>query len=161
MALLAILPLPASAAHDPRSMIIPSEAIGPFRLGMAPGQVRAVKRSAPCNVDAAFEQGRVTRLETNCGGAYTTIDRITVGMEPNRILQIFGTADRVTNSTFANTEARWLHYTRYGIAFRIVYGTPGNALIQAIAVFPCVRCVKIPKGPAPQPAPLPPPDFGD
>jgi hypothetical protein len=161
LALLAILALPALAAPESRSMIVPNRAIGPFQLGMTPDQILATRRGAPCNVSAAFEKGKTARLETNCGGAYLTIDRITVGMGSSRILQIFGTPDRVTDSDFANTQAEWWHYTRYGIAFRVIYGSY-SGFIQAVAVFPCVRCLKQPK-PAPTPPGGPdiPPDVGD
>jgi hypothetical protein len=132
--------VPAAAAGAPPlpSAIVPSRAIGPFHLGMTPQQFEVARRIAPCGgtVQAAFEQRRVVRLETNCGGAYRTETRITVGMDPSRMLRIFGTPDRIASSYTGSTRGEWLQYLRFGIAFRVVYADMGYGLIQAIAVFP-------------------------
>ncbi len=127
----------AGAAPPLPSAIVPSRAIGPFRLGMTARQFETARRTALCpgNVQAVFEQGRVARLETNCGGAYRTETRITVGMDPSRMLRIFGTPDRIVRSNTGGTRGEWLQYVRFGIAFRVVYADVGYGLIQAIAVF--------------------------
>lgn len=131
-----LLPAPAPASWHPASMIVPSQNIGPFRLGMTGPEVRLLRRTAPCDVTVGYTEARVNRLETNCGGAYRTAERIQVGEGPTRILMAFGTPQRRTASDFAGVRGEWLHYTRAGIAFRVVYGDgPTNALIQAIAVF--------------------------
>lgn len=102
------------------------------------------------------------RLETNCGGAYRTETRITVGMDPSRMLLIFGTPDRVISHNFGGTRGEWLYYTRFGIAFRIVYGDVGYGLIQAIAVFRGTAPGRLPSAPpTPVGPPGPPPGIGD
>ncbi len=161
MALLA-LPVAAAGVRVTPSAIIPSRAIGPFQLGMTPDQFAGARRGAPCgsNVQALFEQRKVVRLETNCGGAYRTETRITVGMDPSRMLTIFGTADRIIASNIGGVRGEWLQYTRYGIAFRVVYGDVGYGLIQAIAVFHGSAPWKAPTEPAiPAGPPEPPPGF--
>lgn len=153
IALLGVLLLTVSvtAAGVPfvPSSIIPSKAIGPFQLGMTPVQFTGARRTAPCsdNVQAVFEQRKAIRLETNCGGAYRTETRITVGMDPSLMLRIFGTPDRVVSSNISGVRGEWLQYTRFGIAFRIVYGDVGYGLIQAIAVFRGTAPGQAPKDP--------------
>lgn len=158
----ALLALPALGAVVPQApaAIIPSRAIGPFQLGMTRDQFASAQRTAPCgsNVQAAFEQRKVVRLETNCGGAYRTDTRITVGMDPSRMLDIFGTPDRIVSSNTGATRGEWLQYLRFGIAFRIVYGDVGYGLIQAIAVFPGTAPGRAPTQPGiPEGPPGPPP----
>lgn len=160
--LLATTTPPAPASSHPDSLIIPSKSIGPFYLGMTALEFQGVRRTAPCDVLAMFDQGKVDRLETNCGGAYRTTDHIMVGLDPSRIFAIFGSPDRVTGSDFNNTRAEWLHYTRVGIAFRLVYGDPGSVLIQAIAVFPGTRPFEVRRPrPLPTPPTAPPPGVGE
>lgn len=137
---LVVAALPAAAAGARPSLpsaILPSRAIGPFHLGMTPQQVETARRTALCgrNVQAVFEQRRVVRLETNCGGAYRTDTRITVGMDPSRMLRIFGTPERIVSSNIGGTRGEWLQYLRFGIAFRVVYADVGYGLIQAVAIF--------------------------
>lgn len=161
LVLLATISLPSLASSHPDALIIPGRGIGPFRLGMTPGEIRTATRTAPCDVLATFGNGKATRLETNCGGAYRTVDDVTVGLDPSRMRFIFGTPDRVTASDFANVRGEWLQYTRAGIAFRVVYGSPGNSLIQAIAVFGGSAPVELPQRPAPPTPPAPPPGVGE
>jgi len=148
--LLALLPTALPATFPELGMIIPSRRIGPYHLGMSVSDVTAVHRTAPCPVQASFTGGRANRLETNCGGAYRTEERIQVGEGPGRMLTAYGDPQRRMASDFAGVRGEWLYYTTAGIAFRVVYGaTPDSALIQAIAVFP---------GTAPQPVRrIPPP----
>jgi hypothetical protein len=129
---------------------------------MTPPEFQVVSRAAPCDVLGSFDQGKAIRLETNCGGAYRTADHIMVGLDPSRMFAIFGTPDLVTRSDFKDTRAEWLHYTRAGIAFRLVYGTPGNTLIQAIAVFQGSGPFDV-RRPRPFPSgpPAPPPGVGE
>lgn len=160
--LIATATLPAPASIHPGSLIIPSKSIGPFHLGMTPLEFQVVRRTAPCDVLALFDEGRANRLETNCGGAYRTTDYIMVGLDPTRMLAIFGTPDRVSGSDFNNTRAEWLHYARAGIAFRLVYGDPGSALIQAIAVFQGTGPLDVRRPrPLPTPPTAPPPGVGE
>lgn len=158
---LLLLALPVGAAPVPPlpSAIIPSRAIGPFWLGMTPDQFAHARRTAPCsgNVRAVFEQRKIVRLETNCGGAYRTETRITVGMDPSRMLNIFGTPERIVGSNSGGVRGEWLHYTRFGIAFRVVYGDVGYGLIQAIAVFRGTAPWKAPTDSPPEGPPGPPP----
>jgi hypothetical protein len=135
---LVVVALPAAATGAPSpSAIVPSRAIGPFHLGMTSQQFDVARRTALCGPDvrAVFEQRQVARLETNCGGAYRTETRITVGMDPSRMLRIFGTPERIISSNMGGTRGEWLQYLRFGIAFRVVYADVGYGLIQAIAVF--------------------------
>lgn len=154
VAILVALVLPAAAAPSAPSAIVPSQAIGPFRLGMTPGQIVAARRTAPCYVQAIFNHGKAIRLETNCGGAYRTTEWLQVGSDPGRVMAIFGPPERVTNSDFNDARADWLHYTRSGIAFRAIYGLDGYGFVQAIAVFPGTA-PGAPRTPRPAPAPTP------
>jgi len=133
--LLAAVPLPAPSPSFPHSTIVPSLAIGPYRLGMSASDVQRLGRTAPCAVTASYADGRVTRLETNCGGAYRTPEAVQVGDGPHRMLAAYGTPVRRSESSFGGVRGEWLHY-RTGIAFRLVYpDDAGGGLIQAIAVF--------------------------
>lgn len=76
---------------------------------MSPLQIATAQRTAPCNVQPLFDQRKAVRLETNCGGAYRTETRITVGMDPSRMLLIFGTPDRVISNNFGGTRGEWLY----------------------------------------------------
>lgn len=158
---IAALPLPILASSDQDSLIIPSKSIGPFLLGMTPAEIDTVKGTAPCDVAASFALGKAAWLETNCGGAYRTAEYITVGLDPSRMLSVFGNPDKVVKSDFANVRGEWLHYTQAGIAFRIVYGNPGNAIIQAIAVFRGNALQQIPLRPVPPPPATPPPGVAE
>lgn len=150
-----LLPAPAPASWHVASMIVPSSNIGPFHLGMTAADVRPLLRTAPCGVMASYAEGRTSRLETNCGGAYRTPERIQVGEGPTRIFLAYGAPQDRAASDFAGVRAEWLYYTREGIAFRVVYGDgPGNALIQAIAVFRGTAPSPVRRTP---PAELPPP----
>jgi hypothetical protein len=160
--LLALLPLPAPAGFPPASLIVPSRGIGFFLLGMTEAEVTVQRRHSPCGVRADFLAGRVSRLETNCGGAYQTEESVQVGGGPGRMLAIFGTPDRRTNSDFAGVRGEWLSYTREGIAFRVVYAeTLVGGLIQAIAVFQGTAPSGPRRPPAVPPAPAAPPGLGE
>lgn len=161
VALIATLSLPALAAFHSDALIVPSKGIGPFRLGMTAARINAVRRTAPCEVLAIFAHARATRLETNCGGAFRTAEAIMVGLDPARMLLIFGTPDQVTSSDFSNVRGEWLHYLRDGIAFRVMYGNPGSALIQAIAVFQGTAPTQVLRRPVPPISPAPPPGVGE
>ena len=129
------LPLPALAYSQPDSTILANRGIGAFRLGMTPAEIRALRRSAPCEVSVTYSDGKATRLETNCGGAYRTAEHVQVGTGPSRMVWYYGRPDRVSASDFADVRGEWMHYNA-GISFRVVYGDgTANALIQAIAVF--------------------------
>jgi len=157
-----LLALSALASGPPASMIIPSRSIGPFSLGMTEGQVRVQRRTAPCDVMAVYTGGKTSRLETNCGGAYRTAEHIQVGEGPARLLAAFGTPEGRTRSDFAGVHGEWLIYRRAGIAFRIVYADdPGDALIQAIAVFQGSAPRPERRVPTPAPPPGPPPGVGE
>ena len=157
--LLAAVPLPA-APSSPDSTIVPSRAIGPYRLGMSAADVVRLGRTAPCAVTASFADGKVNRLETNCGGAYRTPEAVQVGDGPTRMLAAYGMPEQRSESNFGGVRGEWLHY-RTGIAFRLVFGDEsGSALIQAIAVFPGTapyRVRPVPTIPIPAPPPLPSP----
>lgn len=144
-------------------MIVPSSNIGPFHLGMTERDIRVQQRRAPCAVTASYAEGRVSRLDTNCGGAYRTAERIQVGEGPAKIFLAYGTPQRRTASDFAGVRGEWLHYAREGIAFRVVYGDgPDNALIQAIAVFPGTAPSPARRVPPGEPTPpTPPPGVGE
>lgn len=136
LCVLALLPASAPAAFHERSIIVPSRSIGPFYLGMSEADVAAARRVALCHVQASFAAGKVSRLETNCGGAYRTEERIQVGEDPGRMLAAYGRPERRMASDFAGVRGEWLYYMTAGIAFRVVYGaTAESALIQAIAIF--------------------------
>lgn len=112
-----------------------SSGIGPYSLGMTAVAIQTLRRTAPCDVLVSYTEGKASRIETNCGGAYRTAEHVQVGIGPGRMLWFYGSPDRVTSSDFANVRGEWMYYNG-GIAFRVVYGdTHGNALIQAIAVF--------------------------
>jgi len=157
---LAAVPFPAPAPSFPDSAIVPSRAIGPYRLGMSAAEVQRLAHTAPCAVRASYIGGQVSRLETNCGGAYRTPETVQVGDGPNRMLAAYGTPERRSESSFGGVRGEWLHY-RTGIAFRLVYGDEsGGGLIQAIAVFRGTapyRVRPVPPMPVPAPAPLPSP----
>ncbi len=162
--LVAAVPLPAPGPSFRDSAIVPSRGIGPYRLGMTASEIQRLVGSAPCQVAPSYAGGKVSRLETNCGGAYKTPESVQVGDGPNRMLAAYGTPARRSESTFAGVRGEWLYY-RTGIAFRLVYSEdPGNALIQAIAVFPGTvpyRVRPVPSVPVPVPIPLPTPGSGD
>lgn len=166
--LLAAAPLltaPTPASWPPPPTIVPSSNIGPFRLGMTERDVRPLLRTAPCGVTAMYTEGQTSRLETNCGGAYKTAERIQVGEGPTRIFLAYGQPQQRIASDFAGVRGEWISYTREGIAFRIVYGEGlTNALIQAIAVFRgtapgLVR--RIPPAELPPVLPTPTPGIGE
>lgn len=116
-------------------LIVANRGIGPFHIGMSAVEVQALRRMAPCDVHVLFADGKASRLETNCGGAFRTAEHVQVGIGPSRMFWFYGRPDRVTASDHANVRGEWMSYDA-GIAFRVVYGDgPGNALIQAIAVF--------------------------
>lgn len=161
--LLAAVPFPAPASSHPNSTIVPSRGIGPYQLGMTPAQVQALRKTAPCTVEALYTSGKASRLETNCGGAYRTPEHVQVGEGPMRMLMAYGTPQRRTASDFAGARGEWLHFTREGIAFRIVYADSiTSGLIQAIAVFrgtaPSLRRQIPPFSPVP---PEQPPGLGE
>jgi len=159
---LALLAVPVPAGFHERAMIVPSHGIGPFRLGMSEAEVATARRGAPCDVQASYTAGRVSRLETNCGGAYRTEERIQVGESPSRMLAAFGDPQRRLASNFAGVRGEWLYYTRAGIAFRLVYGSgPDNALIQAIAIFRGTAPQQVRRTPPPVSPPVAPPDIGE
>ncbi|MDR7452255.1 MAG: hypothetical protein QN114_10285, partial [Armatimonadota bacterium] len=157
LSVLLVLPAAAPATFPEQGMIVPSRRIGPYHLGMSVSDVVAAHRAAPCPVQVSFSGGRASRLETNCGGAYRTEERVQVGESPGRMLTAYGDPQRRMASDFAGVRGEWLYYTRAGIAFRVVYGaTPDSALIQAIAVFPGTGpqpVQRIPPPPAPPGAP--------
>lgn len=158
--LLLAAPLPFPAP-PPGSAIVPSQAIGPYRLGMRPSEVQRLRSSAPCAVTASYEGDRVHRLETNCGGAYRTPEAVQVGDGRDRIAAAYGAPAGRTDSSVAGTRGEWLHY-RTGIAFRVVYGDNATGgLIQAIAVFRGTEPYRVrPAPPAQEPVPVPLPSPG-
>ncbi len=157
-----LLAVSAPASNSLPAMIVPSRNIGPFHLGMGQRDVDILRRMAPCNVVASYTDGKATRLETNCGGAYRTAEHIQVGEGPARMLIVFGTPDQRTASDFAGVRGEWLHYRRAGIAFRLVYGDgPGNAIIQAIAVFKGTGPFQVRRGPVPVDPSGPTPGVGE
>lgn len=153
---LVLLPGAASASL-PHELIVPNAGIGLFRLGMTAAAIQSLKKSAPCNVVASYKDGKAIRLETNCGGAYHTAEWVQVGVGPVKALWHYGPPDDVTRSDGLDYRGEWLHY-RGGISFRVVsVGTnPGNALIQAIVVFPGTGRIQVRQGPVPDAAPSPP-----
>jgi len=157
-----LLAVPVPASNSSPAMIVPSRNIGPFHLGMGQRDVDILRRMAPCNVVASYTDGKATRLETNCGGAYRTAEHIQVGEGPARMLVVYGKPEERTTSDFAGVRGEWLHYRRAGIAFRLVYGDgPGNAIIQAIAVFKGSGAFKVRRGPVPVLPPGPTPGLGE
>jgi hypothetical protein len=78
------------------------------------------------------------------------------------MLIVFGTPDQRTASDFAGVRGEWLHYRRAGIAFRLVYGDgPGNAIIQAIAVFKGTGPFQVRRSPVPVDPSGPAPGVGE
>jgi hypothetical protein len=103
---------------------------------MRPAEIQRLRSSAPCAVTAVYQEGRAHRLETNCGGAYRTPERVQVGDGHGRIAAAYGAPAERTDSSVAGVRGEWLSY-RTGIAFRVVYGDNATGgLIQAIAVYP-------------------------
>jgi hypothetical protein len=127
---------------------------------MRAAEVQRLRRAAPCAVAASYAGDKVNRLETNCGGAYRTLEFVQVGDGPARMLAAYGAPAAREDSSFGGVRGEWLHY-RTGIAFRVVYHEEtGGGLIQAIAVFRGTvpyRMRPVPPFPAPAPAPLPTP----
>lgn len=151
VAILVFLPGLASA-YTHHELIVPSEGIGPFRLGMTASAVQTARRQAICAVTPAFKDGKVNRLETNCGGAFHTAEWVQVGGGPGRAVWFYGDPDRVINSDGFDYRAEWLHYNG-GIAFRVVYASYGTAIIQAIAVFPGTGRLQVRQTPPPAEVP--------
>lgn len=142
------------------SLIVANQGIGPFHLGMTAGEIEVLRRAAPCEVQVSFAAGRVSRLETNCGGAFRTAEYVQVGIGPDRILWFYGRPDRVTTSDYANVRGEWLSYNA-GIAFRVVYGDTRSSLIQAIAVFPGNGRLQVRQQPGTLPGTAPPVGIGE
>ncbi|HEY3247770.1 MAG TPA: hypothetical protein VGK88_05715 [bacterium] len=156
VAVFSLLPISASAWDPIHELIVPNTSIGPFRLGMTAAAIQALKKSAPCQITAAYRDGKAVRLETNCGGAYHTPEWVQVGIGSGKILWFYGTPDNVTRSDGFNYRADWLYY-RGGISFRVVYGDGAtNTLIQSIAVFPGTGRLQVRQEPFPGTAPAPP-----
>lgn len=158
---LAVGSLAAAAPPLPDSAIVPSQRIGPYRLGMRVTEVHRLRPTTPCSVAASFTDGKADRLETNCGGAYRTPEAVQVGDGPDRMLAAYGAPEQRFESSFGGVRGEWLHY-RSGIAFRVVYGDRSSGgLIQAIAVFRGTAPYRVrPVAPVPIPAPVPLPSPG-
>jgi hypothetical protein len=139
--------------------IVPGEAIGPVKIGMTPPQVRAVTDRLPCEIAVAYAEGRASRLETNCGVAYQTVEGITVGLDASRIWWAYGEPDLRVPSNFAGVRADWLVYRGPGISFRVIYAE-GGTLLQAIAIFKGTGQPGVRRPPVGPPV-VPPPAFGD
>lgn len=150
----------APAPAFPDSAIVPSRSIGPYHLGMTTPEIQALRRTAPCDVTPSYVDGRVVRLETNCGGAYRTPEAVQVGDGPTRMLAAYGTPVRRSESHYGRVRGEWLFYPT-GIAFRLVYGDPGSALIQAIAVFRGTVPYQVREVPPVLPPSIPLPNVGD
>lgn len=158
---LVLIPSPTQASSDSDSLIVPSKGIGLFQLGMTQAEIHAIRRAAPCDVQVLYSNGKASRLETNCGGAYRTAEYVQVGIGPSRVLSMYGLPDRVTSSDYANIRGEWMHYNG-GIAFRVIYGEgPGNALIQAIAVFYGIGPMIVRRQPDVPTSPAPPGGVGE
>jgi len=160
-----ILVVAASAPGDAQGVwagvgiIAPGEGIGPLKIGMTPAQVRPLLDRLPCEIAVAYTDGRVSRMETNCGVAYQTAEGITVGLDGSRIWWIHGPPDQAVPSNFAGTRADWLIYRGAGIGFRVIYAE-GGTLIQAVAVFKGTGVPAVRRPPAPVPV-IPPPVLGE
>lgn len=141
-------------------LIVANQGIGPFQLGMTTGEIEVLRRAAPCEVQVSFAAGRVSRLETNCGGAFRTAEYVQVGIGLDRIIWFYGRPDRVTTSDYANVRGEWLSYNA-GIAFRVVYGDTRSSLIQAIAVFPGNVRLQVRQQHGPPPGTAPPVGIGE
>ena len=164
LAAVALIVLPAlcagAVALPPGvNLIVPGEAIGPVKLGMTTPQVRTLTDRLPCEIAIAYAEGKVSRLETNCGVAYQTMEGITVGLDGSRIWWIHGQPDQTVASNFAGTRADWVLYHGPGIGFRVIYADSGS-LIQAIAIFKGTGEPAVGRRPVPQPV-IPPPVLGD
>lgn len=158
-ALLLLLFPAAGAAQLPGVwVIVPGEGIGPVKIGMTPAQVRPLLDRLPCEIAVAYTDGRVSRLETNCGVAYQTAEGITVGLDGSRVWWIHGPPDQAVPSNFAGTRADWLLYRGAGIGFRVIYAE-GGTLIQAVSVFRGTGAPAVRRPPAPVPV-VPPPVLG-
>lgn len=142
------------------SLIVANQGIGSFHLGMTAGEIEVLRRAAPCEVQVSFAAGRVSRLETNCGGAFRTAEYVQVGIGLDRIIWFYGRPDRVTMSDYANVRGEWLSYNA-GIAFRVVYGETRSSLIQAIAVFPGNGRLQVRQPPGGPPGTAPPVGIGE
>jgi hypothetical protein len=141
-----------TAAPPPNvGVILPGQAIGPVRIGMTVPQVRGLSESLPCEIAVAYTDGRASRLETNCGVAYQTMEGITVGLDGSRIWWIHGQPDLTVPSNFARTRADWLVYRGAGIGFRVIYAEAGT-LIQAISIFRGTGSPGVTRTPVPPPA---------
>ncbi|MBM3469909.1 MAG: hypothetical protein FJX73_03855 [Armatimonadetes bacterium] len=160
-ATLLVLAVPAAGAAQIPGVwaIVPGEAIGPVKIGMTAAQVRSLLGRLPCEIAVAYTDGRVSRLETNCGVAYQTAEGITVGLDGSRVWWIHGPPDQAVPSNFAGTRADWLLYRGAGIGFRVIYAE-GGTLIQAVSVFRGTGAPAVRRPPAPVPV-VPPPVLGD
>ena len=124
------------AGHDP-TLIVPSQRIGLFHLGMSRQTIEALSGSSPCRVTARYDaSGRSIWLETNWGGECLVSDKIQVGLPFGQALGAFGKPDRIArDAQYPHATAVWITYEGWGIAFRVL-GWHAGTLIQAIAVFP-------------------------
>ncbi|HEY6103177.1 MAG TPA: hypothetical protein VI007_08130 [bacterium] len=132
---LAVGSLATAAPPLPDSAIVPSQGIGPYRLGMRVAEVQRLRPTTPCSMAASFTDGRVDR--------------------PDRMLAAYGAPEQRFESSFGGVRGEWLHY-RSGIAFRVAYGDRSSGgLIQAIAVFRGTAPYRVrPVAPVPIPAPV-------
>ncbi len=141
-----------TAAPPPNvGVIVPGQAIGPVRIGMTVPQIRGLSEALPCEIAVAYADGRASRLETNCGVAYQTMEGITVGLDGSRIWWVHGQPDLTVPSNFARTRADWLVYRGAGIGFRVIYAE-GGTLIQAISIFRGTGSPAVTRPPVPPPA---------
>jgi hypothetical protein len=139
-------------------LIVPGDGIGPVKIGMTTTQVRAMTDRLPCDIAVAYAEGRVSRMETNCGVAYQTAEGITVGLDGSRVWWVHGTPDERVPSNLAGVRADWLVYRGQGIGFRVIYADAGT-LIQAISIFKGTG-EPLPRRPSVPPV-APPPALGD